>query len=230
MPALVQARSGLSHSPFGGNALRALPPTFTRKSALRSRAHFFLMPALVQARSGLCPHPVRSVGMPCGHCPLLSLAKAPCAPAPAFFLCPRSCKHGAGYAPLSVRWECPAGIASYFHSQKRLALPRSPFSYARARASTERAMPSLRPFGGNALRALTPTFTRKSALRSRARFFLMPALVQARSGHKKNARTPNGAGRFCSLVPVVGLEPTRILLHRILSPARLPVSPHRRTK
>ena len=32
----------------------------------------------------------------------------------------------------------------------------------------------------------------------------------------------------CSLVPVVGLEPTRILLHRILSPARLPVSPHRR--
>ena len=35
-------------------------------------------------------------------------------------------------------------------------------------------------------------------------------------------------GCFCSLVPVVGLEPTRILLHRILSPARLPVSPHRR--
>ena len=130
----------------------------------------------------------------------------------------------------SVRWKCPAGIAPYFHSQKRLALSRSLFSYARARASTERAMPSLRPFGGNALRALTPTFTRKSALRSRARFFLMPALVQARSGHKKNARTPNGAGRFCSLVPVVGLEPTRILLHRILSPARLPVSPHRRTK
>ena len=96
MPALVQARSGLSHSPFGGNALRALPPTFTRKSALRSRARLFLMPALVQARSGLCPHPVRSVGMPCGHCPLLSLAKAPCALALAFFLCPRSCKHGAG--------------------------------------------------------------------------------------------------------------------------------------
>ena len=46
--------------------------------------------------------------------------------------------------------------------------------------------------------------------------------------HRKNARTPHGAGRFCSLVPVVGLEPTRILLHRILSPARLPVSPHRR--
>ena len=169
--------------------------------------------------------------MPCGHCPLLSLAKAPCALALAFFLCPRSCKHGAGYVLTpSVRWKCPAGIDTYFHSQKRLALSRSLFSYARARASTERAMSSPRPFGGNALRALTPTFTRKSALRSRARFFLMPALVQARSGHKKNARTPNGAGRFCSLVPVVGLEPTRILLHRILSPARLPVSPHRRTK
>ena len=33
---------------------------------------------------------------------------------------------------------------------------------------------------------------------------------------------------YSGLVPVVGLEPTRILLHRILSPARLPVSPHRR--
>ena len=75
-----------------------------------------------------------------------------------------------------------------------------------------------------------PFGTRKNALR-RWRcsiFFLMPALVQARRGHKKNARSPHGAGRFCSLVPVVGLEPTRILLHRILSPARLPVSPHRR--
>lgn len=30
------------------------------------------------------------------------------------------------------------------------------------------------------------------------------------------------------MVPVIGVEPIRYFYHRILSPARLPVSPHRR--
>ena len=30
------------------------------------------------------------------------------------------------------------------------------------------------------------------------------------------------------MVPMIGVEPIRILLHRILSPARLPIPPHRR--
>jgi hypothetical protein len=30
-----------------------------------------------------------------------------------------------------------------------------------------------------------------------------------------------------SMVPVVGVEPTRSCPHRILSPARLPIPPHR---
>ena len=83
-------------------------------------------------------------------------------------------------------------ISRGFQGNDRFA----PFSYARARASTERAMSSLRPFGGNALRALPPTFTRKSALRSRARLFLMPALVQARSGHKKTPALLTERGAF----------------------------------
>ena len=29
------------------------------------------------------------------------------------------------------------------------------------------------------------------------------------------------------MVPMIGVEPIRILLHRILSPARLPIPPHR---
>ena len=101
-----------------------------------------------------------------------------------------------------------------------------------------------------------PFGTRKNALRRwrRSVFFLMSALVRARRGGRRlsgGARracapvrhspkrlapmAPFGlfsyvrARASCSLVPVVGLEPTRILLHRILSPARLPVSPHRRS-
>lgn len=58
----------------------------------------------------------------------------------------------------------------------------------------------------------------------------------ARAQVTASAETPLGDemqrtaawGCSFSLVPVVGLEPTRILLHRILSPARLPISPHRR--
>ena len=32
------------------------------------------------------------------------------------------------------------------------------------------------------------------------------------------------------MVPMIGVEPIRILLHRILSPARLPIPPHRHRK
>ena len=44
------------------------------------------------------------------------------------------------------------------------------------------------------------------------------------TGVKHNA--PSNEGALC-LVPVVGVEPTRILLRGILSPVRLPISPHR---
>ena len=57
------------------------------------------------------------------------------------------------------------------------------------------------------------------------------ARTSLRLRRRMRAQMKNSPSRgcFCSLVPVVGLEPTRILLHRILSPARLPISPHRRT-
>ena len=72
--------------------------------------------------------------------PRSALAKTPCADGAArsFFLCLRSCKHGAGLGclPGGARGAC----APYGHSQKRLA-PMALlglFSYACARASTAR--------------------------------------------------------------------------------------------
>ena len=69
-----------------------------------------------------------------------------------------------------------------------------------------------------------PCGTRKNSRVPLACFSFLHFCASA-NGEKKN--NPSSRGCFCSLVPVVGLEPTRILLHRILSPARLPVSPHR---
>ena len=46
--------------------------------------------------------------------------------------------------------------------------------------------------------------------------------VRARRAYRKSAHTPYGVRRFCSLVPVVGLEPTRSRPLGILSPVRLP--------
>src|SRR5699024_5092008 len=73
-----------------------------------------------------------------------------------------------------------------------------------------------------------PFGTRKSSRAMHSLFFICThcsARWRRQCAQMKNSPL---RGCFCSLVPVVGLEPTRILLHRILSPARLPVSPHRR--
>ena len=87
-----------------------------------------------RARTAQCRWSTRSVR------PLWALAKTPCADGAArsFFLCLRSCKHGAGLGCLSggARGAC----APVRHSQKRLA-PMALldlFSYACARASTAR--------------------------------------------------------------------------------------------
>ena len=94
------------------------PPMGTRKNALRRWrcSIFFLMPALVQARRGVgmfARWSTRSVR------PLWALAKTPCADGAArsFFLCLRSCKHGAGLGclPGGARGAC----APYGHSQKQ---------------------------------------------------------------------------------------------------------------
>ena len=87
-----------------------------------------------RARTAQCRWSTRGVR------PRSALAKTPCADGAArsFFLCLRSCKHGAGLGclPGGARGAC----APYGHSQKRLA-PMALldlFSYACARASTAR--------------------------------------------------------------------------------------------
>ena len=75
----------------------------------------------------------------------------------------------------------------------------------------------------HAMRA-PPFGTRKSSRAAHCLFFFCPPILRfVRRGVGKRKTAPSGAA-FAR----VGLEPTRILLHRILSPARLPVSPHRR--
>ena len=99
------------------------------------------------------------------------------------------------------------------------------FSYACARASTAR--------DGALARWSTQGVRPRSALAKAAvlrtdSFSFVHASLRLRRRQCAQMKNSPWRGCFCSLVPVVGLEPTRILLHRILSPARLPVSPHRR--
>ena len=68
----------------------------------------------------------------------------------------------------------------------------------------------------------------KAAVLRTVSFSFVHASLRLRRRQCAQMKNSPWRGCFCSLVPVVGLEPTRILLHRILSPARLPVSPHRR--
>ena len=123
--------------------------------------------------------------------PRSALAKTPCADGAArsFFLCLRSCKHGAGLGCLSggARGAC----APYGHSQKQPCCALSLFCPRLSALYAPRYGARISPME-HAERA-PPMGTRKNALR-RWRcsiFFLMPALVQARRGHKKNARTPS---------------------------------------
>ena len=94
------------------------PPFGTRKNALRRWrcSIFFLMPALVQARRGVGMFARWSTR---GVRPRSALAKTPCADGAArsFFLCLRSCKHGAGLGclPGGARGAC----APVRHSQKQ---------------------------------------------------------------------------------------------------------------
>jgi hypothetical protein len=44
---------------------------------------------------------------------------------------------------------------------------------------------------------------------------------------EKKMERRNALKNKANLVPVVGVEPTRSCPHRILSPARLPIPPHR---
>ena len=69
----------------------------------------------------------------------------------------------------------------------------------------------------------------KAAVLRTCSFSFARTSLRLRRRMRAQMKNSPSRGCFCSLVPVVGLEPTRILLHRILSPARLPISPHRRT-
>ena len=87
------------------------------------------------------------------------------------------------------------------------------FSYTPLRAPVE-----LRSSRNTSLLALPKA---PSALGILCAFPIRP-YVRARRAYRKSAHTPYGVRRFCSLVPVVGLEPTRSRPLGILSPVRLP--------
>lgn len=72
---------------------------------------------------------------------------------------------------------------------------------------------------------------KKHKFRGLKEVFIQSGLSCRRNRGQKIIRTLTWClgSYYSGMVPVVGLEPTRILLHRILSPARLPISPHRRT-
>ena len=84
--------------------------------------------------------------------------------------------------------------------------------------------------GKNRLRALANTYRGSSLHFAAAPFFPPRSLAFAQAQATATAETPHGdemkrtaaRGCSCSLVPVVGLEPTRCLHLRILSPVRLP--------
>ena len=84
--------------------------------------------------------------------------------------------------------------------------------------------------GKNRLRALAKTYRGSSLHFAAAPFFPPRSLAFTQAQATATAETPHGdemkrtaaRGCSCSLVPVVGLEPTRCLHLRILSPVRLP--------
>ena len=143
--------------------------------------------------TSLCACGVGSVGMipprwsTQGVRPLWALAKTPCSDGAArsFFLCLRSCKHGARLGCLSggARGAC----APYGHSQKRLA-PMALldlFSYACARASTARGW-DVCPVE-HAERA-PPFGTRKSSRATHCLFFAHASLRFMRRGMGRGSR------------------------------------------
>ena len=144
----------------------------------------------------------------------------------------------------SCRWVCAKHKSPYRHSQKLPAAyspqcffgtlrgPRVPLTSV----WSEQLVPVGLRKAQIPLSALAKTSRGFSLHFAAAPDFPPRSPTFARAQVTASAKTPLGDemqrtaawGCSFSLVPVVGLEPTRILLHRILSPARLPISPHRR--
>ena len=163
------------------------PRSTLAKAAVLRTVSFSFVPTLLRLRRRQCGHDppprwsTRSVR------PLWALAKTPCADGAArsFFLCLRSCKHGAGLGclPGGARGAC----APYGHSQKRLA-PMALldlFSYACARASTARGW-DVCPVE-HAGRA-PPMGTRKSSRAAHCLFFAHASLRFMRRGMGRGSR------------------------------------------